>query len=424
MRIALFYFGNPAKEGGTGYVLDCLYRSFELTNHRLYFFNPYYNGRNVFKLKKFKEYRLKEMISLIRNKKKLKVLIYAILKIIFDRKTHFPDRIKMLLYMIIKYNILLNTIDNIIEIFSLIKKLNIDIILGGATTGTIMPLIFILSRFLKKKVCSLTYGNDFLVKTRYSLQTYFIRNLDLIILGTNILKDLIKKIHPLSENQLKVNRYGLILKDYEIKETKDELRREFNIPKQMFVLLSVGRHVSRKNFDLVIKSIQIIKKKKPNIKIRYYLIGEGETTSNLKKLVQKLELENEVHFLGFTTKEKRNKFYKLSDLFIMPSSTEKESIEGFGIVYLEANFFNCPVIGTSSGGIIEAIVDQETGLLVKENNLDDLIEKILYLYNNREKIKELGIKGYQRVINNFDWNLIVNNYIDSFNNLLGRSSNS
>ena len=78
VRIALFYFGNPAKEGGTGYVLECLYRSFEQTNHKLYFFNPYYDGKYVFKLKKFKNYRIKEIISLIRNKSKLKYLTFPI----------------------------------------------------------------------------------------------------------------------------------------------------------------------------------------------------------------------------------------------------------------------------------------------------------------------------------------------------------
>ncbi len=423
MKIALFYFGNPSKEGGTGYVLDCLYRSFELTDHKLYFFNPYYNGKYTFKLKKIKDYRFNCIFSLIKNKKKFKFLILSILKILFDNKTYVPDRIRMLLYLILKYKILLNTLENLIYIYPVMNRLNVDIILGGATSGTCLPLIFLLSKFLKKKVSSLTYGNDFLVKTKYSLQTYYIRNLDLIFLGTNVLKDLIKKIHPVNDDQLKVIRYGLILKDYEQEESKDELRREFNILNQEFILLSVGRHVSRKNFDLVIKAIHKMKKEVSDLQLKYYLIGEGETTLYLKKLTKKFKLEKEVQFLGFISKQTRNKFYKLSDLFIMPSSTGKESIEGFGIVYLEANFFNCPVIGTYSGGIIEAIIDQETGILVRENSVNDLVDKISYLYNNREKARELGFKGYQRVISKFDWNVIVEDYIKAFNILLNKTHN-
>ncbi len=421
MKIALFYFGNTSKEGGTGYVLDCLYRSFELTDHRLYFFNPYYNGRYTFKLKEIKDYRFKDLFSLIKNKKLLKFLIISILKILFDKKTIVPDRIRILLYLFLKYKILLNTFENLNHIYPIMKRLNIDIILGGATTGTGLPLIFILSKIFKKKVSSLTYGNDFLVKNRYSLQTYYIRNLDCIFLGTNVLKDLIKKIHPVSDDQLKVIRYGLILKDYEQEKSKDELRRDFNIPNQEFILLSVGRHVSRKNFDLVIRAIQRMKKEISDLRLKYYLIGEGETTLYLKNLVKKLKLEDEVKFLGFTSKQTRNKYYKLSDLFIMPSSTEKESIEGFGIVYLEANVFNCPVIGTYSGGITEAIIDQETGFLVRENSVNDLVDKISYLYNNREKARELGFKGYQRIIKKFNWNVIVEDYIKAFNKLLDKN---
>jgi phosphatidylinositol alpha-1,6-mannosyltransferase len=105
----------------------------------------------------------------------------------------------------------------------------------------------------------------------------------------------------------------------------------------------------------------------------------------------------------------------------MPSSRESRSVEGFGIVFLEANFFKCPVIGSFSGGINEAIIEGETGYLVEENNLESLQEKIWYLYNNREKAKELGIKAYQRVINNFNWDIIIDEYIDVFKNLLGKN---
>ncbi len=421
MRIALFYFGNPAKEGGTGYVLDSLYRSFEHTNHKLYFFNPYYKGKLTFKLNKIHKYKFSEILSLVRDKKKLKILILSISKIIFDKKTYFPDKIRILFYFLIKPNILLNTIDNLVRVYFFLKKLNIDIILGGATTEKILPLVFILSKLLKKKVCCLTYGNDFLVKSKFSLQSYYIRNLNLIFLGTYALKDLIKKIHPIKENRIKVIRYGLIFEDYEIKENKDKLRRNHNISKQDFVLLSVGRHVSRKNFDLVIKAIRIIKDRIPNAEIKYCLIGEGETTLYLKNLTNELNLLDEIRFLGFTSKRTRNEFYKLSDLFIMPSSLEKESIEGFGIVYIEANFFKCPVIGTYSGGITEAILDQETGLLVKEKNIEDLVHKILIMYNDREASRVMGEKGHERVIKYFNWNSIVHEYIKQFKNLINSS---
>ena len=102
----------------------------------------------------------------------------------------------------------------------------------------------------------------------------------------------------------------------------------------------------------------------------------------------------------------------------MPSVVKKESIEGFGIVFIEANYFYTPVIGTFSGGIIEAVENGETGLLVKENDLNDLVDKILFLYFNEDKRRLMGIKGHERVIKKFNWNLNVNDYINLFEDLI------
>jgi len=102
----------------------------------------------------------------------------------------------------------------------------------------------------------------------------------------------------------------------------------------------------------------------------------------------------------------------------MPSSTESESIEDFGIVFLEANYFKRPIIGTYSDGIREAIIHRETGLSVKEKDTDELKEKILFMYNKREICKNKGIMGYERVIKEFNWNIIVDEYIKVFKELI------
>jgi phosphatidylinositol alpha-1,6-mannosyltransferase len=169
---------------------------------------------------------------------------------------------------------------------------------------------------------------------------------------------------------------------------------------------------------LVIEAVKRIKDLMPESKIKYYLIGEGKETQNLKELVKKHNLENIIYFLGSCSSELRNKYYKLCDTFIMPSVTQKNNIEGFGIVFLEANFYKIPVIGTRTGGMVEAIIDGETGLLVNPNDLDDLIKKILRLYNNKEFREKLGEKGYNRVIKEFTWEKLVGDYIQAFKSVI------
>ncbi|MHA1250810.1 MAG: glycosyltransferase family 4 protein, partial [Candidatus Helarchaeota archaeon] len=271
-----------------------------------------------------------------------------------------------------------------------------------------------LSIILKKKIITMAYGLDFLVKSRFSLKTYFFRAADKIIVITNQTKRLIKKIHNLNENKIKVIYIGVNLKDLEISGSKEELRNQFNIPLDLKMILSVGRHVARKNFDLVIRAIKEIKKIRPNLKIKYYLIGDGPETERLKKLVKELKLEKNVEFLGRCDVTMRNKFYKMSDIFIMPSITRKKDIEGFGLVFLEANYFKVPVIGTKSGGIVEAVIDGVTGFLIEQNNLNELIEKILILLDNEELRSKLGENGQKRVIKNFQWDFLINDYVNLF----------
>jgi glycosyltransferase involved in cell wall biosynthesis len=318
----------------------------------------------------------------------------------------------------IKPQFLFKTIKNVQNLYPYFKKLDIDVILGGSSGMNTLPLIILLSMIFDVKVASIAYGNDFLVRSGLSFKSYYLNNLDLIFLGTNKMKKVIQKIHSiLDPNKFEVINYGLILDEYKIKESKAELREKFGIFMDDVILLSVGRHVSRKNFDLVIKAIKKVKENHEKLKIKYFLLGEGEATPMLKDLSKKLGLEKDVKFLGYVDTLTRNYYYKLSDIFIMPSKIEKESIEGFGIVFLEANFFNLPVIGTKSGGITEAIIDGTTGFLIKPNNIDDLVNKIEYLYLNPEKRLDMGNKGHNRVISKFDWNSIVKDYINCLNNL-------
>lgn len=418
MKIALFYYGNPPEQGGVGHVLDSLLKLFNERNQRIFFFNPYYKTKYTKSILKKKKYTIRGLLSKLKNKKFLYFLALAFWKILKDKRTKLSDRLKIILYLLVQPNNLLNTIDNLIKIYHKIKKLGIDIFLAGTSTGDMLSLVFILSRMFNKKVASLAYGNEFLVHSRFSLRTYLFKNIDLLILGTYTLKEFIKKIHHLDENKLAVIYYGLIPEDYKIRESREELRKELNIPEDHFVLLSVGRHILRKRFDLVIEAIQDLKEKVPSIKIKYYLIGKGEETPRLKEITEELNLEKEIEFLGFTDIKTRNKFFKLSDVFIMPSVIKKESIEGFGIVFIEANFFCIPVIGTFSGGIVEAVLNGETGLLAKENDINDLVEKILFFYFNEDKRRLMGKKGHERVIKNFNWNLIVDDYVKLFEDLV------
>src|SRR3989344_2432501 len=137
-----------------------------------------------------------------------------------------------------------------------------------------------------------------------------------------------------------------------------------------FTLLSVGRLIKRKGQDLVIKSL-----------------------INLKKIV---------NFNGEVNKKELNRIYSNCNIFVLPTKFIKPNdIEGFGIVFIEANSFSKPVIGGKTGGVIEAIENGKSGFLINPNSKKELINKIILLYKNRKILNKIGKYGRKRVIHKF-----------------------
>lgn len=179
---------------------------------------------------------------------------------------------------------------------------------------------------------------------------------------------------------LKITKTNIVVisPPVEIKENDKSIIVNNN---QSYELFSIARHVKRKGFQLVIESLPKLIDKYP--KIHYNIAGSGEYTDELIDLVSRLKLNDRVTFLGRLTEEEKRIYFEKCSLFIMPSfSIEKEnSIEGFGIVYIEANSYGKFVIGSKSGGIPDAIVDGVTGFLAEENDIDSVVECIDNFFN-------------------------------------------
>jgi len=141
------------------------------------------------------------------------------------------------------------------------------------------------------------------------------------------------------------------------------------------ILLSVGRLVERKGMQNVIQLMPELILKYPNL--IYIIIGAGDNLPELQRLIQTKKLEEHVKVLTGVGNQELTAFYYLADIFIMPTIDDGIDVEGFGIVYLEAGVYAKPVIATPVGGASEAVIDNETGLLVEKNNLSVAIEKLL-----------------------------------------------
>lgn len=170
------------------------------------------------------------------------------------------------------------------------------------------------------------------------------------------------------------------------------------------IMLTVGRLVERKGHDMVIKSLPKIIAQVPNI--IYLIAGDGPQKAGLKNLVDKLGLNMNVKFLGPLPSDKIAELYQICDLFIMPNRRlANGDVEGFGIVFLEANMFGKPVIGGKNGGVTEAIIHDKTGLLVNPSNLDEIAASAVKLLSDSAYADRLGLQGLERASNEFDWSI-------------------
>ena len=169
------------------------------------------------------------------------------------------------------------------------------------------------------------------------------------------------------------------------------------------ILLSVGRLIERKGHDQVIRALPRMIQSFPQV--LYAIVGIGPHEKNLREEVRRLKLESHVRFLGRVPEKELNWLYNACDLFLMPSREIEDGghIEGFGIVYLEANACAKPVIGGRSGGVAEAVRDGETGFLVDPERPGEIAEKALYLLSHPKEAEEMGERGLQWVRETFDW---------------------
>ncbi|WAM33636.1 glycosyltransferase family 4 protein [Caldicellulosiruptor morganii] len=175
-----------------------------------------------------------------------------------------------------------------------------------------------------------------------------------------------------------------------IEVDKIQKRRELGIPENAFVLVSVGELIPRKNHSQVIKALSKIDIRSKNI---YYLIvGKGILELKLKRLSQKLNIEDHVVFLGH--RKDVIEILKASDVFVFPSKQE-----GLPRALMEAMACGLPVIATRIRGNVDLIEDSVNGLLIDIKGVVSFDKAIENMYNNKDLRSIIGKKNLEKISN-------------------------
>jgi len=176
------------------------------------------------------------------------------------------------------------------------------------------------------------------------------------------------------------------------------------------LVLTVGRLVRRKGVDTVLRALPAIAEACPDV--TYLIAGTGPDRTRLERLADRLGIQDRVHFVGQVDHDRLSLYYSAADLFVMPAREDPPDVEGFGLVFLEANACGTPVIGARTGGIPDAVQDGETGLLVPPSAPDRLAEAALQVLTDPKWAGTLGQRGRRRAVHEASWTHIADRIYD------------
>lgn len=237
-----------------------------------------------------------------------------------------------------------------------------QLVVGGACALLIRLLFNI-------PYCVYCYGADVLEFSRYPWARALVRaifaNSGRIITISAYTEGLIKDLyHP--KTVISIINPCIEDRFFDHRPAPNEaLRRRHGLGEKK-VLLTISRLVERKGHDVVIKSLPFLRKAVPDI--HYLIVGDGPCRARLEALAAETGVAGLVSFCGSVSKDELPDYYCLGNVFVMvPRMLDRKGdVEGFGIVYIEANALGLPVVASRCGGIVDAVEDNTNGLLVND----------------------------------------------------------
>lgn len=286
---------------------------------------------------------------------------------------------------------------NVLKTFMILRKIikneNIDIIHTHHRMAAFYTSI--LKKIMKFKFIH-TVHNTFLDKkilTKISLSSA-----NIIVVGKKV-KENLCDFYKLNTDKIKVIYNGIekdtneIVEVPEIKKYKEQ---------GYFIVGNVGRLSEQKGMEYYIKAIpEVIKN---NDKVMFFIIGDGEDKNKLEKLVDDLNIKDNIIFLGY-----RNdviNVIKQLDIVVLSSLWE-----GLPLTPIETFSVGRTIVATDVDGTSEIVINNKNGFLIESKNYNDISEKVLDLYKNKYLRLAFEKEGYKTYKDNFSIEKFINGYL-------------
>lgn len=226
--------------------------------------------------------------------------------------------------------------------------------------------------------------------------------------------ELLVKHHVVRSGQLKVLGSGSVagvnLKQFDAEVfDKNDVRKSLNIKESTVVLIYVGRVTRDKGIEELISAFFNLKKQGYS-DLLLLLVGPLELNANGLDEITLENIKSNVNIRSVGYVENPEKYLVASDLFCIPSYRE-----GFGTVVIEAAAMGIPSVATRVVGLVDAVIDGETGILVPSKDVDALVSGIKQFLESPELMKTMGTAAKKRAKLQYSSEYVNQLMVDEYN---------
>jgi glycosyltransferase involved in cell wall biosynthesis len=176
------------------------------------------------------------------------------------------------------------------------------------------------------------------------------------------------------------------------------------------LVLSVGRMIERKGFPVLVRAAKHLRGR-----ARVVIAGSGEYEEVVQKEIERTGTGDVVSFAGGVSSSGLSKLYDECSVFCLPAVVDaRGETEGLGVVLIEAMSHGKPVVASRLGGIVDAVEDGETGVLVSPEDPEALTEALLRVVEDPELGRRLGEAGRERAVRLFSWGSIAERHMEVY----------
>jgi glycosyltransferase involved in cell wall biosynthesis len=286
------------------------------------------------------------------------------------------------------------------HLFRVIRGKKIDVINCHYLTTYFVHLV-IAARLLRVPIIISVHGADIDAYADSSFLQKFVdrlimRGADRIVACSAAMARRTAEVFPEARGKVTVVHNGLDPSDYSDNHEAPALPKPY--------ILCVCRHVYKKGVDTLLRAFALVRRECPTTAL--VLVGDGPLFNEHRELARTLQIDDGVVFAGSVAHKEVASFFQDCTLFALPSRAEP-----FGLVILEAAYYQKGIVCTRVGGVPEIVTDGVNGVLVESDDVQGMAEAIVALIRDPTRRDQLGAQAYETLLKRFLWKDRIWDYI-------------